>query len=204
MNIAFLPMMKNVLPMVLSVSTLWTLTSCATFEDRPPPRAELVLYEWHDDDGPGDVSMEINLTTQRAIVKRGGRMIGWCFVATGKEGKGTPAGSYRVTEKIVDKYSNKYGWIEDEMGNVTNNDAKPSSPRKPGEKYFPAPMPYWQRLTSYGIGMHIGTIPEPGKPASHGCIRMPKEFAPRLYEVTKVGTPVRIVYGPNQEVIAWQ
>jgi lipoprotein-anchoring transpeptidase ErfK/SrfK len=52
--------------------------------------------------------------------------------------------------------------------------------------------------------MHIGIIPEPGKPASHGCIRMPKDFTPRLYEVTKVGTPVKIVYGAQDEVIAWQ
>lgn len=162
------------------------------------------MYEWKDDGGPGEISMLINLTTQRATVKRGGRTIGWCYVATGKEGKGTPAGSYRVMEKIVDKYSNKYGWVEDELGNVTNGDARPGTRLKSGEKYFPAPMPYWQRLTSYGIGMHIGVIPEPGRPASHGCIRMPKDFAPLLFEVTKVGTPVKIVYGPNEEVVALQ
>ena len=58
-------------------------------------------------------------------------------------------------------------------------------------------MPYWQRITGYGIGMHVGNIPTPGQPASHGCIRMPKEFAPLLYEVTKVGTPVTIEYGKS-------
>jgi lipoprotein-anchoring transpeptidase ErfK/SrfK len=75
---------------------------------------------------------------------------------------------------------------------------------KPGEKYNPAPMPYWQRLTSYGIGLHVGLIPQPGEPASHGCIRMPKDFSPLLYSVTKVGTPVKIMYGPQEPVIPWQ
>lgn len=194
--------MKTVLLLTTGAAALWSMSSCAPMEDTPPPRAEIVMYEWYDDGGPGEVTMQINLTKQKALVKRGGRLIGWCFVATGKEGRGTPAGSYRITEKIVDKYSNKYGWIEDEMGNVTNNDATPSTRRKPGEKYVPAPMPYWQRLTSYGIGMHIGNIPQPGQPASHGCIRMPKEFAPLLYEVTKIGTPVQIVYGQRDVMFA--
>jgi len=204
MNPAIRPTMKSLLYVALSVLTLWLTTSCAPMSDRPTPRAEHVLYEWHDHGGPGQVKVQINLTTQKAVVKRGDYMIGWCYVATGKEGRGTPAGNYFVQEKIVDKYSNKYGWVEDEMGNVTNGDATPGVKLKPGEKYFPAPMPYWHRLTSYGIGMHIGIIPEPGKPASHGCIRMPKDFTPRLYEVTKVGTPVKIVYGAQDEVIAWQ
>ena len=57
---------------------------------------------------------------------------------------------------------------------------------------MPAPMPYWMRLTSYGIGMHAGVIPKPGEAASHGCIRLPKDLAPRVFDVVKVGTPVTI------------
>jgi lipoprotein-anchoring transpeptidase ErfK/SrfK len=93
----------------------------------------------------------------------------------------------------VDKYSNRYGWIEDGFGNVVDDDAKPSDPLIPGEIYVPAPMPYWMRLTWYGIGMHAGVIPDPGQPASHGCIRLPHAIAPLLYNAVKVGTPVEIV-----------
>jgi len=152
------------------------------------------MYQWYGDQGPGEVSVLINLDEQIATVKRGGREIGWAFVATGTEGRGTPAGSYRITEKIVDKHSNLYGWIENEFGEVVNNDATPSDPVGPGERYMPAPMPYWMRLTNYGIGMHVGKIPQPGEPASHGCIRMPKEFVPTLFNMVKVGTPVKITY----------
>jgi lipoprotein-anchoring transpeptidase ErfK/SrfK len=152
------------------------------------------MYQWYDDGGSGAVSISIDLSDQIATIRRGGREIGWCFVATGREGKGTRPGNYRITEKIVDKYSNKYGWIENEFGEVTNDDATPSTRRLPGEVYKPAPMPYWMRLTDYGIGMHVGNIPRPGEPASHGCIRMPKNFVPTLFDMVKVGTPVKIAY----------
>jgi lipoprotein-anchoring transpeptidase ErfK/SrfK len=42
--------------------------------------------------------------------------------------------------------------------------------------------------------MHVGNIPRPGEPASHGCIRMPKDFVPTLFEMVKIGTPVKIGY----------
>ena len=94
----------------------------------------------------------------------------------------------------MDKHSNRYGWIENEYGEVIDDDASPGDYVAPGATYKPAPMPYWMRLTDYGIGMHIGKIPEPGVTASHGCIRMPEEFAPVLFSKVKVGTPVKINY----------
>lgn len=174
--------------------------SC-TVSTAPPQtyrKAERKLYQWYDDGGTGRVTIRISLSDQIAEFKRGGRDIGWCYVATGKEGHGTSPGNYSITEKIVDKYSNRYGWIEDEFGNVTDGDAKPSDRVPAGMVYVPAPMPYWMRLTSYGIGMHGGVIPEPGKPASHGCIRLPKDFVPTLFEVVSVGTPVTITREPSK------
>jgi hypothetical protein len=180
------------LPLVLAG---WT--SCVPVNESSqhrPFQREKILSEWYDDGGPGKVSIRISLTDQIAEFERGGRMIGWCYVATGKEGHGTRDGQYRITEKIVDKYSNKYGWIEDELGNVVDGDAKVGDRVGEGMVYVPAPMPYWMRLTSYGIGMHGGLIPEPGKPASHGCIRMPKDFVPKAFAAVEVGTPVMITH----------
>jgi L,D-transpeptidase catalytic domain len=54
--------------------------------------------------------------------------------------------------------------------------------------YDNAPMPYMQRLTWGGIALHAGGLP--GYPASHGCIRLPSEFARRLFEVTSTGMTV--------------
>ena len=161
-------------------------------------RTNRVLYAWSDDGGPGKVTVHINIAEQIAEFERGGRNIGWCYVATGKEGHATKPGHYTITEMIEDKYSNRFGWIEDELGNHVDGDARPCDPVPKGMRYVPAPMPYWMRLTSYGIGMHGGIIPEPGQPASHGCIRMPKDFAPLLFEVVEVGTPVTITDKPSK------
>lgn len=167
---------------------------------RPPGTyRQPVLYKWYDDGGEGSVSVRISLTDQIAEFKRGGRDIGWCYVATGKEGHNTSPGTYKITEKIEDKHSNLYGWFEDENGNVTDGDARSSDKVPAGMTYVPAPMPYWMRLTSYGVGMHGGLIPEPGKPASHGCIRLPKEFVSTLYDSVSVGTTVTITNSPSNK-----
>ncbi len=178
---------------LLSLAAALLSVSCST--GGGPAAAshrDRVLYQWHDDGGPGKVSVRISLTDQIAEFKRGDREIGWCYVATGKEGHDTRPGNYQVMEKIQDKHSNLYGWIEDEFGNVVNGDAQPRDHVPAGMVYVPAPMPYWMRITSYGVGMHGGLIPEPGKPASHGCIRMPKEFVPLLFDAVEVGTPVTV------------
>ena len=56
--------------------------------------------------------------------------------------------------------------------------------------YSAAPMPYMQRITWSGIALHAGVLP--GHPASHGCIRLAKDFAVRLWHLTKRGTRVII------------
>jgi hypothetical protein len=55
-------------------------------------------------------------------------------------------------------------------------------------------MPYMQRITWSGIALHAG--PLPGYPASHGCIRLPQDFAIRLWGTTNVGTRVIVTRAP--------
>ena len=186
---------------LLTAVLAWASVSCGlgTISSIPHRRPERTLYRWYDDGGEGKVAIRISLTDQIAEFKRGGREIGWCYVATGKEGHNTRPGRYSITEKIEDKHSNIYGWMEDEAGNVTDGDAKAGDKVPKGMVYVPAPMPYWMRLTSYGVGMHGGLIPEPGEPASHGCIRMPKEFVATLFDAVDVGTPVNITNGPSEK-----
>jgi hypothetical protein len=51
-------------------------------------------------------------------------------------------------------------------------------------------MPHMQRLTWTGVAMHAGNLP--GYPASAGCVRMPVDFAAKLYSVTTLGATVII------------
>ncbi len=94
---------------------------------------------------------------------------GWILrapVSSGQPGYETPAGIYSVIQKEVEHYSNLY------------DDAS---------------MPFMQRITWSGIALHAG--PLPGHPASHGCVRMPYDFAQRLFDLTKIG--MRVIVARN-------
>ena len=51
-------------------------------------------------------------------------------------------------------------------------------------------MPYFMEF-SPALGMHAGYLP--GYPASHGCVRMPRDFAALFFERVRTGTPVTVV-----------
>ena len=115
------------------------------------------------------------------------------MLASGTSNHKSPTGTFSVLEKVQNKKSNLYGIIVDADGEVVNWNATAGVSKIPkGGHFVGAPMPHWMRLTSGGVGMHAGEIPNPGMPASHGCIRLPAEMAEKLYEVVEVGTPVTI------------
>lgn len=99
--------------------------------------------------------MVIVLDIQRMYVFDGDELVGFTTVSTGKKGKETPTGVFKILQKKVYHESNLYA---------------------------NAPMPFMQRLTWDGIALHAGY--NPGYPASHGCIRLPKVFAEVLYNAT--------------------
>lgn len=160
---------------------------------KPGQHPDRPLFEWHGDGASGPVSISISLGEQKARIFRGGKQVGWTYVATGKSSHPSPRGSFRILEKIADKHSNKYGMIVNASGDIIDSDATASRESIPsGGRFMGAPMPYWMRITSWGVGMHAGPIPDPGYPASHGCIRFPLEMAQTLFSVVEVGTPVTI------------
>ncbi len=106
----------------------------------------------------------IALAQQRvSIYDASGKILG-APVSTGATGHETPAGIYTIVQKEEEHHSNLY------------DDAS---------------MPYMQRLTWTGISMHAGALP--GYPASHGCTRLPYNFAQQLYKLTEPGMRVVIV-----------
>lgn len=141
--------------------------------------------------------IEIDLGAQRARVYRTGSRSGEgpvieTQISTGRQGHSTPSGSFRIMEKSRDKTSNLYGkWVNSDTGETLISDGDIRKPPKQGNADFRgAPMPYWLRITSGGIGMHIGYVPN--HRASHGCIRVPKQVQPLIYSKVRVGTPVTI------------
>ncbi len=188
----------------LAVSVPILLPCCAStgYQERPK-QADLAkagvqrpsLYEWNEvaESAPGPAKVRIELDEQKAYIYKGGQLTAWTYLASGRENHQTPQGTFRIMEKQSEKSSSQYGMILDANGNVIDSDATNGvEPIPPGGRFVGAPMPYWMRLTGHGIGMHAGHIPNPGLPASHGCIRLPSDVAARLYEVVDVGTEVTI------------
>lgn len=164
----------------------------------PPPPKRGALYQWYGD-GRTVSRIEIDVDKQKAVFYDGPYQIGWTRVASGIRSYPTPTGNFSISEKVQDKRSNLYGKIVNSKGKVVKSNAELGVHRVPaGGRFEGAKMPYFLRLTNDGIGMHAGPIPKPGRPASHGCIRMPHAFAPVLYKHVAVGTPVSIVgSGPS-------
>ena len=103
----------------------------------------------------------------------------------------TPNGHFTVLEKDPNHFSSIFGSIVDNSGRTVRGgvslkiDSAPS-----GTHYVGAPMKWFMRLTQDGVGMHVGILP--GYAASHGCVRLPVDIAPLIYQKVKVGTPVDI------------
>ena len=121
-------------------------------------------YLWRDvPDSAGPERIVISIGDQLAYLYRGSSLVAVATISTGRDSKPSPTGIFSVLDK---------------------------KPFYRSKKYDNAPMPWMQRIDQYGIALHGGF--NPGYPASHGCIRLPVDFAKKLYSVTEVGTPVYI------------
>ena len=153
----------------LALSAAALAPSALTSSPFDTPVMTLKPGEWIWDDRiapAGPMLVVVNLKTQRAYAYRNGARIGATTISSGKPGKRTPTGIFTILQKNKDHKSNLYD---------------------------SAPMPYMQRLTWDGIAMHAGNLP--GYPASHGCVRLPLEFAKKLFDISNMGMTVVVTDG---------
>ena len=119
------------------------------------------------DDGIADLDksepmvLVVSLKQQKLDIYRGTTLVTTSQVSTGMPGHATKAGVFSILEKQRFHHSNIYSG---------------------------APMPFMNRITWSGTALHAGVVP--GYPASHGCIRLPFSFAPKLFKITTVGDNV--------------
>lgn len=109
-----------------------------------------------------ELRVEISLAAQRASVIKDGVSILQTPVSTGRKGFDTRPGEYVITDKKRSHRSSIYH----------------------------SEMPFFMRLNCLDFGLHAGNVPN--YPASHGCIRLPAEFAQKLFSEIPVGTMVTI------------
>ena len=132
----------------------------------------------------------INLSEQTAYLLTDGRVAFVSPIASGKVGRGTPIGNFKVISKDLNHQSGSFGLITDSHGRTVNPNATPGSYVPRGCHYMPAPMPYFMEF-SKSVGMHAGYLP--GYPASHGCVRMPRDLAAEFFVRVRIGTPVKVI-----------
>lgn len=131
------------------------------------------------------------LPQQRCRVYVNGKVAYDWPVSTGTDGHETPTGVFRVIQKEPDHKSNRYGKFVSN-GKTVNSNADISQGNQPsGSEFIAASMPYWNRLTWDGVGIHAGRVVA-GKRLSHGCIRTPNHVAKKFYEHSAMNMPAYI------------
>jgi hypothetical protein len=152
------------------LTLLAAILAAATLGAMAPADAQTGGYRSADRKKPaqrvatGPVLAVVSLARQRIWVHDATGLIAQSAVSTGQAGHATPTGVFSVVQKKRFHRSNIYS---------------------------AAPMPYMQRITWSGIALHAGVVP--GYPASHGCIRLPQQFAVELWGITRIGARVVIV-----------
>lgn len=155
----------------------------------PDPAIPDDVSYWDGDGITGSPLIRINRKEQKAYFYKSGTLVGVSRISSGKEDTGTPAGTYRISQKSKDHKSSLYGVIKDEAtGEMINDNADFRVDKVlSGQVKYHAPMPNFMRFNG-GIGMHTGYLP--GYAASHGCVRMPHHMSEKFFENVSVGTPV--------------
>lgn len=117
---------------------------------------------------PGNISaVKVHISTGagRLYVTEGNEVLLATPVGVGTSATPTPKGNFRINSKVRHRRRQS----------------------NPGAGY---PMTYWMSFHSPVYGMHWGFVKP--YPSTHGCVRMPLNSARKVFDMTRVGTPVNV------------
>jgi L,D-transpeptidase catalytic domain len=149
------------LAIVVTVALASPVSAKIRHQPEPKPIERVVSKGPFGDVPKGTMQIVVSINQQKLHLYSDGKEVAETSVATGVPQLPTPTGVFSVIQKQRFHRSNIYSG---------------------------APMPFMQRITWSGVAIHEGE--NIGHPASHGCIRMPHDFAVRLFDFTKVGVRV--------------
>lgn len=118
----------------------------------------------HKPQDPSKVVVKLSLSTQNLYVLEGQRLLMAVQSNVGKPGATTPTGDYTIYSKEKKR-------------------------RRHSEPDAGYPMAYWCEFKP-AYGFHEGFVHP--VPRTHGCVRLHREAAARLFALTRIGTPVHI------------
>ena len=115
---------------------------------------------------PSNVVVKLSTGTQNLYVMEGDRLLMAVQSNVGKPGAETPTGHFTIYNKEKTR-------------------------RRASEPDAGYPMAYWQEFKP-AYGFHEGFVWP--VPHTHGCVRLHREAAARLFALAKIGTPVIIAH----------
>lgn len=118
----------------------------------------------HRPHDPSKVEVKLSLSTQNLYVVEGDRLLMAVQGNVGKPGAATPTGNFTIYNKEKNR-------------------------RRASQPDAGYPMAYWCEFKP-AYGFHEGFVHP--VPHTHGCVRLHREAAARLFALTKIGTPVHI------------
>ena len=113
---------------------------------------------------PSNVKVKLSTSTQNLFVMEGDRLLMAVQANVGRPGASTPHGHFTIFSKQKER-------------------------RRASEPDRGYPMAYWCEFAP-AYGFHEGFVWP--VPHTHGCVRLHKEAAARLFALVRIGTPVEI------------
>jgi hypothetical protein len=133
---------------------------------------------------PSKVEVKVSLSKKHVYVMEGDKLLMVAATCIGTPQNPTPRGNFTIIGKEEQKRSHFYGFF------VNGDSILPGETRKPQPGRFVGyPLGYWCEFKP-GYGFHSGYVhPDP---RTHGCLRLHKSVAPKLFTLVRQGTPVSI------------
>jgi len=154
--------MKHFLNTILAIAGIAFLSSCSSNLIGSSGGSYKVTA--YAPHNPSAVRVKLSTSTQHLYVMEGDRLLMAVQGNVGKPGTPTPHGEFRIFNKDKTR-------------------------RRQSEPDAGYPMAYWCEFAP-AYGFHEGFVWS--EPHTHGCVRLHKEAAARLFALVHVGTPVTI------------
>ncbi len=155
-------MLKSLAVALLATGFAGGLSSCNTTVAKSGPDGRTFDVPAYRPKNPSAVRVKASVANRAVYVMEGNRPLLVTTACFGKPGAGTPLGNFTAYTKIRNKRSNSYGQY---------------------------PMPFWVEFKS-AYGFHAGWV-QPYN-ATHGCVRLPWNVAPKFWALVPQGTPISI------------
>ncbi len=172
------PVVEGVKWMTEPVSTQTLLLRVGTMNEDLLKKAFLLGFAGRASslDTSKEIMVDVNLTSQKTVIKLGDTVLREYLVSTGAYNTPTPPGRFKIMQKQTLRI---------------------------GAKAPHYRMPHFQLLTPKGVGFHAlpylendkglfwaEALNHIGRRVSHGCVRLLPEDAQELFDITQVGTLV--------------